>query len=74
MCGQAFTSPLGNVQVNTSTKGRTCMGKSTGQLQGIIGNCAGVMAQGMGFLRTNVQVGVREQGFTRVSPQVKVGM
>ena len=51
--------------MNTSTQG---------QLWGIIGNCAGALAQWKGFFRANMQVGVRGQGFMRVSPQVKVGI
>ena len=57
------------------------------QLQGIVENCASVLAQWKGFLgqtqvvvkeqgfmRLSPQVDVREQGFVRVSPQVKVGI
>ena len=50
MCRQAFTIPQGDVQANTSTGDRTCKGKSTGQLQGILENCASILAQWKGFL------------------------
>ena len=65
MCGQAFTNQQGNVRVIISTKGKG-MCKETpaqgtglvntspqGQLWGLIGNCAAVLAQWKVFFRTN---------------------
>ena len=49
-------------------------GKTYTNQWGIIGNCAGVLAQLKGFLRANTEVNVRGQGLMRVHPQVKVGM
>ena len=58
---------------NTSTGDRTCKGKSTGA---ITGNCWKQQYSGTveGIFRANTQVVVKEQGFMRVSSQVKVGI
>ena len=63
MCRETPAQGMG--LVNTSPQG---------QLWGIIGNCAGVLAQWKVFFRENIQVGVRGQGSMRASPQVKVGI
>ena len=50
MCRQAFTNPQGNVWANSSIGDRICKASPQGQLQGIVENCASILAQWKGFL------------------------